>query len=56
MVSITIGGYRYFESEDEAVKAKRSDDDIVDYEAGLGWYIYSKREYKNNPRKRLFGF
>ena len=23
---------------------------------GLGWYIHSKKEYTDNPRKRIFGF
>jgi len=56
MASIEIGGYRYFDTEEEAQKSTKSNDDIVDYEIGLGWYSYSKKEYENNPRKRLFGF
>jgi len=56
MPGTIIGGYRYFDLEEEAIKAVKSNDDIVDYEGGLGWYIYSKKEYTANPRKRLFGF
>jgi len=56
MTSIMIGGYRYFDTEEEAKKSTRTDNDIVDYEIGLGWYSYNKEEYARNPRKRLFGF
>lgn len=51
-----IGGYTYFDTEKEANKHVNSDDDVVAFEGGLGWYIHSKKEYANNPRKRLFGF
>jgi len=53
---INIGGYTYFDSEKTAKKYVRTSDDIVAFEGGLGWYIYSKKEYDNNPRKKLFGF
>jgi len=51
-----IGGYVYYSTEKEAKKNIKSKDDVVAYEGGLGWYIYSANEYANNPRKRIFGF
>ena len=53
---IEIGGYTYYETEEEAKKTVKSTDDVVAYEGGLGWYVYSKSEYARNPRKKLFGF
>lgn len=51
-----IGGYTYFDKKLEAQKQIKSNDDVVAFEGGLGWYIYSRKEYATNPRKRLFGF
>ena len=51
-----IGGYTYFSKEQSAIAKVRSSDDVVAFEGGLGWYIYSKKEYANNPRKKIFGF
>ena len=51
-----IGGYTYYSTKKEAENAVKSNDDIVAYEGGLGWYTYSKKEYENNPRKKIFGF
>jgi len=56
MVSQRIGGYTYFTTKFEAAKTIKTEDDVLAYESGLGWYIHSKKEYANNPRKRLFGF
>ena len=56
MVGRNIGGYTYYSTKKEAVKHVKSDDDNVAFEGGLGWYLHSKKEYKNNPRKRIFGF
>jgi len=56
MTKTKIGGYDYFSTKAEATKTVKSDDDIVAYEGGLGWYIYSRKEYAKNPRKRIFGF
>lgn len=53
---MNIGGYVYHDSKKEAQATVKSDDDIVAFEGGLGWYIYSKKEYATNPRKRIFGF
>jgi len=55
-MSQNIGGYTYYSNKTEANKHVKSNDDNVAYEHGLGWYLYSKREYTNNPRKRIFGF
>lgn len=46
----------YYPNEFQARAKVRSTDDVVAYEGGLGWYIHSKKEYANNPLKRLFGF
>ncbi len=51
-----IGGYTYYSSKKEAEKHVKSDDDVVAFEGGLGYYLHSKKEYANNPRKRIFGF
>jgi len=51
-----IGGYTYYSTKKEAQKQVKSDDDIIAHEGGLGWYIYSKKEYARDPRKRIFGF
>ena len=51
-----IGGYTYFPTKHEAQQQVKSDDDVVAHEGGLGWYIYSRKEYATNPRKRIFGF
>ncbi len=51
-----IGGYIYHSTKKEAQASVKSDDDVVAFEGGLGWYIYSRKEYANNPRKRIFGF
>ncbi len=51
-----IGGYTYYDTKEKVEKLVKSDDDVVAYEAGLGWYIHSKSEYARNPRKRIFGF
>ena len=51
-----IGGYTYYSTKTEAAKDIKSADDNLAYEAGLGYYLHSKKEYANNPRKRLFGF
>ena len=55
-MKISIGGYTYFSSKEEASRTVRSFDDVVAYEGGLGWYVYSRKEYANNARKRIFGF
>ena len=55
-MKISIGGYDYFSSKQEAEATVKSDDDVVNHEGGLGWYIYSRKEYRNIPRKRIFGF
>jgi len=49
-----IAGYDYYSTKREVPVT--SDDDVVVLEAGLGWYKHSRKEYANNPRKRLFGF
>lgn len=51
-----VGGYTYYDTKKEAQQQVKSSDDIVAFEGGLGWYIYSKKEYATNPRKRIFGF
>jgi len=51
-----IGGYVYHGTKSEAANTVKTSDDVLAYESGLGWYIYSKKEYQNNPRKKLFGF
>ena len=51
-----IAGYDYYTTQKEAEKTVKTNDDIVAFEVGLGWYTYSKKEYKRNSRKRLFGF
>ena len=51
-----IGGYTYYDTKKEASEHVKSDDDVVAFEGGLGWYLHSKKEYANNPRKRIFGF
>ena len=56
MSSQRIGGYTYYDTKSEAVKIVKSKDDVVAFEGGLGWYTHSKKEYANNPRKRIFGF
>lgn len=55
-MKISIGGYNYYSKRSEAEKQVKSSDDIVAFELGLGWYIYSKEEYEKNPRKKIFGF
>ena len=55
-MSQNIAGYTYYDTEIEAKKTVKSKDDVVAYEAGLGWYLYSKKEYATNVRKRIFGF
>ena len=56
MVGMNIGGYTYYSSRKEATGHVKSSDDVVAHEGGLGWYLHSRKEYANNPRKRLFGF
>lgn len=56
MVRRDIGGYTYYTTEADAMKAVKTSDDGVAFEGGLGWYVYSKKEYAENPRKRIFGF
>lgn len=56
MVKQRIGGYDYYSTREEAEKTVKTSDDNVAYEGGLGWYVHSIKEYKNNPRKRIFGF
>jgi len=56
MSGTEIGGYTYYPSKKEAQSHVKSDDDVVAHEGGLGWYLYSRKEYANNPRKRIFGF
>lgn len=51
-----IGGYTYFNTKKEVEATVKSNDDVVAFEGGLGWYIHSRKEYANNPRKRIFGF
>jgi len=51
-----IGGYIYYTTKKEAEEQVKSSDDVVAFEDGLGWYLHSRKEYANNPRKRLFGF
>lgn len=51
-----IGGYDYYSTKKEATASVKSKDDVVAYEGGLGWYIYSYKEYATNIRKRIFGF
>ncbi len=51
-----IGGYTYYDDKIEATKQVKSTDDVLAFEGGLGWYIHSKKEYAENPRKRMFGF
>ncbi len=51
-----IGGYTYYTTKKEAANKVKNSDDNVAYESGLGWYLHSKKEYVNNPRKRIFGF
>ncbi len=51
-----IGGYKYFDNKAEAARQVKSADDVLAYEGGLGWYIHSRKEYAENPRKRMFGF
>lgn len=55
-MKINIGGYTYYSTKKEAQKQVKTSDDNVKFEGGLGWYIHSKKEYANNPRKRIFGF
>ena len=55
-MSQNIGGYTYYPSKKLAKEHVKSSDDNVAYEGGLGWYLHSKKEYANNPRKRIFGF
>jgi len=56
MTKRVIGGYTYYTTEKEARASVRTSDDNVAYEGGLGWYVHSKKEYKNNIRKKIFGF
>ena len=56
MVGQNIGGYIYYPTKKEAKQHVKTNDDNLAHEAGLGWYIHSKREYILNPRKKLFGF
>ena len=51
-----IGGYNYYSTAKEAEVDLKRKDDIVAFEGGLGWYVYNTTEYRNNPRKRIFGF
>ena len=51
-----IGGYDYYPTKKQAQATIKSSDDIVTHEGGLGWYVYSKKEYATNPRKKNFGF
>ena len=51
----TIGGYDYYNNKKEAEQNKKLGE-VTSYEGGLGWYNYNIKEYKNNPRKRIFGF
>ena len=51
-----IAGYDYYPTKNEAEKTVKTNDDNVAFEIGLGWYVHSKKEYKQNSRKRLFGF
>jgi len=51
----TIGDYDYYNTRAEAAKTVRSRFDIVAYEAGLGFYIYDKREYAANWGRKYFG-
>ena len=55
-MKLEVGGYTYYSTKKEATKEVKSSDDVVAYEGGLGWYTHSKKEYKNNARKRIFGF
>ena len=55
-MKVHIAGYDYFSTRKEAEKTVKSSDDNVAYEHGLGWYTHSKKEYKQNALKRLFGF
>ena len=52
----SIGGYDYYSTKGEAAETIKSNDDVLAFEGGLGWYIHSRKEYANNPRKRIFGF
>ena len=54
-MKINIGGYNYFDTQEEAQRSRRIGE-VTAHEGGLGWYNYNVQEYKNNPRKRLFGF
>ena len=51
-----VGGYRYHDTKQLANQDIKKKGDIVDYEAGLGWYVYNIHEYDNNPRMKHFGF
>ncbi len=51
-----IGGYTYYDTKSEVKEHVKSDDDVVAFEGGLGWYLHSRKEYANNHRKRIFGF
>lgn len=51
-----IGGYSYYSSKKDAETTVKSSDDVVAHEGGLGWYVHSRKEYTNSPRKKLFGF
>lgn len=55
-MKVRIAGYDYFTTKKEAEETVKSDDDIVAREGGLGWYVYSRKEYASNARKRIFGF
>lgn len=56
MAKRQILSYTYYDNKPEAARQVKTSDDILAYEVGLGWYVYSKKEYANNPRKRIFGF
>ena len=56
MVGMNIGGYTYYSTKSETQRHIKTDDDVVAHEGGLGWYIYSRKEYTTNPRKKIFGF
>lgn len=49
-----IAGYTYYTKKSDVPVT--SNDDVVKYEVGLGWYKHSRKEYATNPRKRIFGF
>ena len=51
MSGINIAGYTYYPTQKEAEEKVKSKDDIVTFEAGLGYYIYSNRGYKNGKKE-----